>query len=289
MNENLDLLLWKRAGRIEELLKEAVARGRVQNSYLPPEPKKNCEDVSEYLERIIIESSAYQFVRVVAGGRSQYVAFGVPGPILVHGGKFFLVPAEVVGGDCGVHYCLMYPDLPTLREQKNIFIRLASGCLSGQVFGDITCDCREQLELAKSACLEKGAGIIIHIPSHDGRGWGEYKLANQRIMDEFSLDAIEAAALFYGDREVVDQRTYHETIIILRAFGFGGRHSFCFATNNPRKVGAFRAFGLTVTETLPVAPVVPNIFVRRNLRAKLKDWRYRETVRPHLSKGKERK
>ena len=134
-----------------------------------------------------------------------------------------------------------------------------SGCLSGQIFGDITCDCREQFNIALRLCAEEKFGIVAHIPGHDGRGWTEFKMANQQLMDECGVDTVEAARLFYGNEDNVDQRTYTETVIILRAFGFNQKHIFNLVTNNPRKIVGLEGYGLSVVERVPIKiPHTPN-------------------------------
>ena len=69
--------------------------------------------------------------------------------------------------------------MPNLAENndKEIIVRIDSGCLTGMVFGDRTCDCHEQLLIAIDSAIENGIGFIIHIPSQDGRGMGiDFKL-----------------------------------------------------------------------------------------------------------------
>lgn len=257
-------------------LERAIKDGRVGSRYSLKVEKKKGEGVREYATRLATDASEVQFVQSVFSGQQYYVAFGVPGPIITPAGKFMLIPAEVVGGRWGVHYFLFSPDFRTVLAQDNVFVRIDSGCISGQLFGDITCDCKEQFDISLRRCATKG-GVVINIPNHDGRGWGVLKNANQELMDAYGVDTVTAANLFYGDAGVVDQRSYTEAVIILRALGFTDNHKFCIATNNPRKVGAFNAFGMQVESVDSVVAERINPILKKNLLAKHRKWRHNFT------------
>lgn len=276
MSKYLTDILNKTGQPITRHLEAAIANGAVKEIYNPPAPKKVNESQSTYLNRIVRFATKPQFVQVATNGVAKYVAFGVSGPIITEHGKFLMVPAQVVGGVWGTHYFLIYPNLQELRDSENVLIRLDSGCFSGQILGDITCDCREQLEIGMGLCVENGSGIVIHMPNHDGRGWGEFKMANQQIMDELKVDTVEAARLFYGDETAIDQRTYDEAIMILQALGFKN-HTFCLATNNPRKISAFNAAGMHIKTTKEVVAKNMNGHVKKNLKAKSKHWNHAVT------------
>lgn len=67
---------------------------------------------------------------------------------------------------------------PIFKEKERLVLRTDSGCETGQLFGDLTCDCGEQLHLAMKTIAEVGEGMIINIPHQDGRGMGlTFKLA----------------------------------------------------------------------------------------------------------------
>src|SRR5487761_751830 len=50
-------------------------------------------------------------------------------------------------------------------------LRIHSQCLTGDVFGSLRCDCRQQLELALSKIAAAGAGILLY-EQQEGRGIG---------------------------------------------------------------------------------------------------------------------
>lgn len=193
--------------------------------------------------------------------------FGVEGPIVFEVGKFWYVSAEVKGGKWGRHHILISPNLKVLIKRKKSFIRLDSGCLSG-VLGDITCDCLGQLRIAQGIALHNG-GIIIHIPAHDGRGWQEYKMAHQRIMNETGLDTITVAKEFCDGEDKIDIRTFDEAATILKALGFPEGYKFNLGTKNPKKVRALLEAGFVV-DAHGVSVDHKSRFLRRNLKAKHK-------------------
>ena len=70
-------------------------------------------------------------------------------------------------------------------------VRIHSQCLTGDVFGSLRCDCRQQLEMALSMIAEQGAGILIY-EQQEGRGIGLMaKLQAYELQDQ-GLDTVEA-------------------------------------------------------------------------------------------------
>ncbi len=269
---DLSLLFKKIETPLEEHLALAINSKLVRKKYIPQVKRDKNESHEEYAHRLFDDSLKYQFVEVTHNGENVFIAFGVPGPIITREGKFLSIPAQVIGGRWGTHHILVYPNISNILKQKSVLVRLDSGCISGQLFGDTTCDCRQQYEIAMKLCVENGSGIIINIPGHDGRGWTEYKMANQQLMDELNIDTVSAAKLFYQHQDGLDQRTFTEAILILKALGFNEGHLFELATNSPRKVGAFISHGFKLTKTKPV--VSPNLgtIAHKNLLAKSKEW-----------------
>jgi GTP cyclohydrolase II len=270
-NEILNKLQAKKMYFLHEHLQAAIVRGEVLKKYKIPAKKHPEESHNEFAQRLALEASKYQFVAVQMHDQVKYVSFGVPGPVITSYGDFFVIPAEVVGGIWGIHYFLFSPSLESLLQQKLITLRIDSGCFSGMVLGDITCDCLHQLREAQKLCARKG-GIVIEIPGHDGRGWGEYKMANQKLMNDLAYDTIKAAELFYGDKSSIDSRTYSEATIILKALGFSS-HKFDLATKNPFKVQAFLEAGFNVASSKPVKPKIGNKQAMKNINAKRKYWK----------------
>jgi len=224
------------------------------------------KDSSRFISLIKKEALSRQVVQV----DNNKVIFGVEGPVILPSGKFWSVSAYVENGIWGKHYILVSPNLDKLIKNKKTFLRLDSGCVSGMILGDKTCDCLQQLRKAQEIALDKG-GIIIHIPKHDGRGWQEYKMANQRIMDECQLDTISAALNFYGNENIIDRRSFTEAAIILRAMGFEVGYKFNLGTKNSKKSEDLEKYGFVVYSK-PVEIECTNEEIIKNLKAKYKYW-----------------
>ena len=84
--------------------------------------------------------------------------------------------------------------IPMFKNKDCLVLRIDSGCETGQVFGDLTCECRDQLHLALKTIEDAGEGMIINIPHQDGRGMGlTLKLATLWIQDVLKVNTVESA------------------------------------------------------------------------------------------------
>jgi GTP cyclohydrolase II len=122
-------------------------------------------------------------------------------------------------------------------------VRIHSQCLTGDVFHSLRCDCRQQLELALATIADAGAGILLY-ENQEGRGIGLMaKLQAYELQDQ-GLDTIEAN-LELGYR--ADCRVYELPAAILTLLGV---RSVRLITNNPEKVAALEAVGISVVERI---------------------------------------
>jgi GTP cyclohydrolase II len=139
-------------------------------------------------------------------------------------------------------------------------VRIHSQCLTGDVFHSLRCDCRQQLELALAAIAEAGAGILLY-EKQEGRGIGLMaKLQAYELQDQ-GMDTIEAN-LELGYQ--ADCREYELPAAILKLLGV---KSVRLITNNPEKVAALEAVGITVAERIS-AEVPPEPTFERYLQTK---------------------
>jgi GTP cyclohydrolase II len=120
-------------------------------------------------------------------------------------------------------------------------VRIHSQCLTGDVFGSLRCDCRQQLEMALKKIAEEGAGILLY-EQQEGRGIGIMaKLKAYELQDQ-GLDTVEAnQKLGFA----ADCRDYDLAAGALKLLGVS---SVRLMTNNPEKVAAMEAAGIAVTE-----------------------------------------
>ncbi len=146
----------------------------------------------------------------------------------------------------GVHDDTEHVALTFGRLDGSPLVRVHSECLTGDLFGSERCDCGGQLEAALAAIVEDGAGVLVYVRDHEGRGIGlAEKIRAYRLQDE-GLDTIDAnEALGHP----ADARHYGAAAQILRDQGVS---SVRLMTNNPRKVEELRELGITISERIPL-------------------------------------
>ncbi len=139
--------------------------------------------------------------------------------------------------------------MPLLDDMEELIVRTDSGCYTGQVLHDETCDCRQQLHDTLDVITKKGKGIVVQIPTQDGRGMGgEFKLATMDLQDALNTNNCDAAGLL-SFRGQIDRRTYSGVVAVLQALGIRTGIRINLATNNPGKIDIFDANGYEVANT----------------------------------------
>jgi 3,4-dihydroxy 2-butanone 4-phosphate synthase/GTP cyclohydrolase II len=130
----------------------------------------------------------------------------------------------------------------TITGQEPVLVRVHSECLTGDVFGSRRCDCGPQLATAMQMVDEAGAGVIVYLRGHEGRGIGiGHKIRAYSLQDE-GFDTVDA------NTELglpVDSREYGIGAQILADLGV---RELKLMTNNPAKYGGLGGYGLTVVE-----------------------------------------
>ncbi len=133
---------------------------------------------------------------------------------------------------------------------KPPLVRVHSQCLTGDVFGSLRCDCRQQLEMALSMIAADGAGVLVY-EQQEGRGIGLMaKLQAYELQDQ-GLDTVQANEKL-GFK--ADQRGFEFPAQILKALGI---KQLRLLSNNPQKVAAVEGAGIKVVERVP-CEVVPH-------------------------------
>lgn len=123
-------------------------------------------------------------------------------------------------------------------------VRIHSQCLTGDVFGSLRCDCRQQLEMALSMIAQSGAGILIY-EQQEGRGIGLMpKLKAYELQDQ-GLDTVQANEQL-GFK--ADHREFQLPAEILKALEV---KAVRLLSNNPQKMAALESAGVKVTERVP--------------------------------------
>src|SRR6266852_2088354 len=123
-------------------------------------------------------------------------------------------------------------------------VRIHSQCLTGDVFGSLRCDCRQQLEMALSLIAAAGTGVLVY-EQQEGRGIGLMAKLQAYELQDRGLDTVEANEKL-GFK--ADHREFALPAEILKALGI---KQVRLLSNNPEKVEALRRSGIEVVERLP--------------------------------------
>ena len=139
-------------------------------------------------------------------------------------------------------------------------VRIHSQCLTGDVFGSMRCDCRQQLELALQMIADRGAGILLY-EQQEGRGIGLMAKLQAYELQDRGYDTIEANEQLGFD---ADYRQYALPAEALKQLGV---QQVRLISNNPDKVAALESAGIEVVERVS-AEVEPYEHSEQYLRTK---------------------
>ena len=128
-------------------------------------------------------------------------------------------------------------------------VRLHSECLTGDILGSLKCDCGPQLDAALHAMAhhaeqDGGWGALLYM-RQEGRGIGLVnKLRAYRLQDQ-GFDTVDANQRLGLPDEARDFPTAARMLDLL------GARTIRLMTNNPKKVAALEAAGISVAERVP--------------------------------------
>lgn len=146
------------------------------------------------------------------------------------------------------------------KEDEPILVRVHSSCMTGDIFGSERCDCGEQLHKAMRMIDKEGKGVVLYL-SQEGRGIGLMaKIAAYKLQEE-GYDTVDANVHLGYDP---DERDYGVGAQILQKLGV---HKMRLLTNNPVKRVGLEAYGLEITENVPIE-ITPNKYNKRYLETK---------------------
>lgn len=147
-------------------------------------------------------------------------------------------------------------------------VRVHSGCVTGDIFHSLRCDCREQLQCALRVIVAAAYGVLIYLPAHEGRGIGLFEKLRAYGLQEKGLDTVDANLALGAP---VDARDYTLAAEIL---GYLGLTRLRLLSNNPAKANALREKQITILECMPIV-----------VESNHHNERYMQTKRDRLSHG----
>ena len=201
--------------------------------------------------------SWYAFVRHTELKKAERIAEG-----LRHREERELYP--LLTSHMSVNSVLLRGDL---KKATNPLVRVHSNCLTGDVLGSKRCECGPQLDAALERIVndESGAGALVYMSGHEGRGIGLWAKAITYLLQDAGQDTYQANRSL-GLPE--DSRDFSDAAAVLLHF-LGGDRPFKLLSNNPKKLNDLTARGLTqITTTKLVVGVTQ--YNRRYLEAKRK-------------------
>lgn len=140
------------------------------------------------------------------------------------------------------HLALVYGQLST---NTPVLCRVHSECLTGDALFSLRCDCGSQLSEAMRRIAENGSGLILYL-RQEGRNIGLGNKIRAYHLQDQGADTVQANeelgfAADARDYAMCGPMCAHLGVDTLRLM-----------TNNPIKVTALEALGLTVVERLPL-------------------------------------
>ena len=146
------------------------------------------------------------------------------------------------------------------KYDDEILVRVHSSCATGDILGSMRCDCGDQLHHSLEMIEKEGRGVLIYM-QQEGRGIGLMNKIAAYKLQEQGYDTVDAN-VHLGFKP--DERDYGCGAQMLRHLRV---HKMRLITNNPVKRVGLEAYGLEISENVPVE-VHPNKYDYKYLKTK---------------------
>ncbi len=137
-----------------------------------------------------------------------------------------------------------------VADKENVPLRVHSECHTGDVWGSLRCDCRDQLEYATRYIAKRPFGAVVYL-KQEGRGIGLLNKIKAYQLQDLGLDTVEANQFL---ELPVDARDYKVAARIIQLLKI---RSVSLLTNNPDKIDQLKAEGIDVVDRIPIV-IPPN-------------------------------
>ncbi|MGR8920862.1 MAG: GTP cyclohydrolase II [Gammaproteobacteria bacterium] len=135
--------------------------------------------------------------------------------------------------------------LPGFRAAEQPLVRVHSCCLTGDVFGSRRCDCGPQLEAAFEQMAQEGAGAVVYMSGHEGRGIGLWAKAVTYLLQDAGHNTYQANVAL-GLPE--DSRDFTDAGVVLKYLL--AEQPIRLLSNNPDKRRQLEQVGQPVAGTV---------------------------------------
>jgi 3,4-dihydroxy 2-butanone 4-phosphate synthase / GTP cyclohydrolase II len=248
---SIDLARLAGAGPAAVICEIAAANGEMMR--LP----QLLEFATRHALRVVTISDLVEFV----GSPERIVVRASQARMPLEEGEFTMVGyRDLIDGR--EHVAAVYGDV---QNRPGVLVRMHSECLTGDIFGSRRCDCGHQLELALQMIAQEGAGVVVYLRGHEGRGIGLLEKLSAYGLQDDGLDTVEAN-LALG--HAADTRDYGIGAQILDDLGVDDLR---LLTNNPDKRTGLEQHGRSVREcvALTTTPTPENVRYLDTKRAKM--------------------
>lgn len=132
------------------------------------------------------------------------------------------------------------------QADATALVRVHSGCVTGDIFHSLRCDCYPQLQASLRLIAAAPNGVMIYLPYQEGRAIGLVNKLKAYALQDKGRDTVDANVEIGAP---IDARHYGLAAEILFDLGFG---EIKLLSNNPAKVAGLEAEGIKVVSREPV-------------------------------------
>ena len=129
--------------------------------------------------------------------------------------------------------------------KSDVPVRVHSQCHTGDVWGSLRCDCRDQLEAAIEYIADAECGAVVYM-KQEGRGIGLLNKIKAYKLQDLGLNTIEANHYLGYPAEARDYAIAAKVIELL------GIESIALLSNNPDKITKLSTEGVSITRRIPI-------------------------------------